>query len=130
MGQWIACGSGFIEADVIRWKEAVWERRGPRQGRAVKIGDRVVIAEVLRDADEEGWVYLLIRGCEVFPGKTEKKIEALPKGKEVKRKRATVARGKPERLLWSDEGARALLASRFLGNRKPVSLAPDDAGEN
>jgi hypothetical protein len=28
------------EADIIRWKEAVWGKRGLRQGRAVRIGDR------------------------------------------------------------------------------------------
>jgi hypothetical protein len=30
-------------------------------------------------------------------------------------------RGKPERLLWSDESARAVVASKFLGNRETPS---------
>jgi len=34
---------------------------------------------------------------------------------EIRRKRSTIMRGKPERLLSSDERARALLASKFLG---------------
>jgi len=120
MGQWIAVGDGFIEADVIRWQEGVFDRRGPRGARAISIGDRLVIAEVLSEA-EEGWVYLLVRSCEVIKEKSSKKVEKLQVGKDIKRKRSTIARGKPVRLLWSDEEARAVLASQFLGNRKPVS---------
>jgi hypothetical protein len=29
--EWIPCGNGFIEADVVRWKEGVWERRSRRR---------------------------------------------------------------------------------------------------
>ena len=41
---WLAifCESDFIEGDVIRWKEAVWEKRGPKQGGSVRIGDRLL----------------------------------------------------------------------------------------
>lgn len=123
MAEWIPCGDGFIEADVIRWKEGIWDRRGPRSARAMKIGDRLVIAEVLGEADEEGWVWLLVRGCEVISDKQSirrTKPLGLEKDKEIKRQRKTLARGKPERLLWSDENARDVTASRFLGNRKPV----------
>lgn len=75
-------------------------------------------AEVLRD--EAGWVYLLVRGCEVLSanyGWNIRDVPLLPKNTEAKRKRTTIARGSAERLLWSDESARALLASKFLGNR-------------
>jgi hypothetical protein len=41
--KWIPCGNGFIEADVIRWKESVWEKpsRSPT-ARAVNAGERIV----------------------------------------------------------------------------------------
>ena len=41
--------------------------------------------------------------------------EVLRKGQAIRRKRSTIKRGKPERLPWSDENARANLVSRFLG---------------
>ncbi len=110
--QWIPCGSGFIEADVIRWNEGVWQKPRRRRGRAVNIGDRAVIAEVIRD--EGGWVDVLIRGCTIVSEKPGRKVALLPKGQEARRKRRTIERGKPERLLWSDESARAILASKFL----------------
>jgi hypothetical protein len=121
MAEWIPVEGGFIEADVIRWREGVFSRRGPRGARPLNIGSRLVIAEVLRDDDEEGWVILLIRGCEVISEKHGKAVEVLKKGREVRRARRTIMRGKPERLPWSDEAARAICASQFLGNRKPVS---------
>lgn len=131
MTEWIPCGEGFIQADVIRWKEGVFERRGPGQGRAMRIGDRLVIAEVLSEADEEGWVWLLVRSCEIVSEKPgRRKVEKLKNGREVKRKRSTVMRGKPARMLWSDESARDITASPFLGNRKPVPSSSKDKREN
>lgn len=110
--EWIPCGSGFIEADVIRWNEVVWHKPRGRRGRTVNIGDRSVIAEVIRDEGE--WVDVLIRGCTVVSEKPGRKVMPLAKGQEVRRKRRTIERGKPERLLWSDESARASIVSKFL----------------
>lgn len=117
MTQWIPVGDDFIVADMIRWSEGVFKNRQSKKGRAVKLGERVVIAEVLRD--EAGWVALLVRSCEVVAariGRTVSEVPVLPKDTTMKRKRATISRGKAERLAWSDESARAVLASRFLGN--------------
>jgi hypothetical protein len=82
-----------------------------QQARAMNIGDRIVTAEVLRE-DAEGWVYLLTRACAVSSEKPGCKVALLAKNREVRRKRHTIERGKPERLIWSDESA--ILASRFL----------------
>jgi hypothetical protein len=113
--KWIPCGSGFIEADVIRWKEAAWEKRRRRRGRAVNAGDRMVVAEVIRDDD--GWVELLVRESTVVSEKPGWLLKPLPKDVAVRRRRQTVERGSPERLLWSDESARAALHSKFLGKK-------------
>jgi hypothetical protein len=113
--EWIPCGSGFIEADVIRWNDGVWKKPRRRRGRAVNIGDLLVVAEVLRD--EGGWLTLLVRGCTVTSEKTSYKVSTLATNLEIRRKRHTVEKGKPERLLWSDETARAVLVSKFLGSR-------------
>jgi hypothetical protein len=97
---------------IIRWKEAVWEKRGPRQGRAVHIGDRLVTAEVIAEDAESGFVTLLVREDRILEDKTAKKtIRPLKKDERIRRKRATLERGRPERLLWSDESARAALAA-------------------
>jgi hypothetical protein len=122
MAEWIPVGSGFIVADVIRWKEGVFERHGVKQKRVVRIGDRLVTAEVLKKGGKDGWVHLLVRGCEttwVKPGRLM--IPLLQKNIEIKRKPATLARCNPERLLWSEESVRAALVSQFLNTRKHTS---------
>ena len=112
--EWIPCSSGFFEADVIRWKEAVWQKPRRHGGRTVNIGERVISAEVLRD--EGGWLHLLIRGCAVASEKKGRKVSVLATNLEIRRKRHTIESGKPERLLWSDEIARAVLVSKSSGS--------------
>lgn len=115
MTVWLACADGFIAADVIRWHEGIWERRGPRGARSMKIGDREVIAEVISGPDEAGFVTLLVRDCVVT---TEHVRNGLLKpGTEIRRKAATIGRGHPARMLWSDEAARGVVrGSRYLPN--------------
>src|ERR1700675_4520149 len=114
--EWIPCGSGFIEADVIRWKEAAGEKGRRGRGRAVNAGDRMVVAEVIRDY-QDGWVELLVRGSSVVFEKPGWLLNPLLANLTVRRRRRTIERGNPERLLWSDESARAALNSKFLGKR-------------
>lgn len=128
MAAWISVGDGFIEADVIRWKEPVFKNR--QYGQPVRVGDRLVTAEVLREADKDGWVYLLVRRSEVLSVRTSWQLSDVPlpaTGMETRRRLRTILRGNPERLAWSDESARvAVVASRFPGNPNPAPpVAPD-----
>lgn len=110
MAKWVPCGNEFIPADVVRWKEGVWEKRSRRRNaRPMNMGDRLVTAEFIRE-DEAGWVFLLVRRCSVVSERTGYSVPLLPLGQEVRRKRSTLSRGKPERLLWSDESARSAVA--------------------
>jgi hypothetical protein len=53
---------------------------------------------------------LLVLENVVTENNSLKDIPPLKKGTELKRKRATLEKGNPERLQWSDESARAALA--------------------
>ncbi len=105
--EWIPCSGGFIETDVVRWTDGVWQKPRHRRGRAVNVGNRVVIAEVLRDQD--GWLDLLVRGCSVGREAPGREVAVLATNQEIRRKRHTIEKGNPERLRWSDEAARAAL---------------------
>jgi hypothetical protein len=73
----------------------------------VHIGDRLVTAEVIAEDAESGFLTLLVREDRILEDKTAKKtIRPLKKDEKIRRKRATLERGRPERLLWSDESAR------------------------
>lgn len=122
MTGWIPLKNDFIAADVIRWDEAVYAKPGRRSRRPVKIGTRRVTAEVLKGPDADGWVALLVRQCEVL---TEtvigQVVEKFKNGRSLRRASDTIVRGKPERLLWTDETARdAVLASL-----QPDQAAPE-----
>ncbi|GMW05875.1 MAG: hypothetical protein AMXMBFR8_06720 [Nevskiales bacterium] len=121
MSDWIPLEKDFIEADVVRWEEAVYAKFGRRSRRPAKIGTRRVTGEVLKGPDGEGWVALLVRQCEVL---TEtvigQVVEKFRNGRSVRRSRDTILRGKPERLLWTDETARDVV----LASLEPVPLTP------
>jgi hypothetical protein len=123
MTVWLACADGFIAADVIRWREGIWERRGPKGGRSMKIGDRDVIAEVIDGPDEDGFVTLLVRDCVVLTDNL--RTGQLKAGERMRRKAATIQRGEPARMRWSDEAARASIrGSRFLADAVLGAVAP------
>lgn len=110
MDQWIPA-TDFIAADVVRWTEGIYDRR--RRGKALRIGERLVAAEVI-DRGKDGWVRLLVRACTItkdeFAGRPIIPIKA---GEILRRGEKTILRGKPQRLLWNDETARAaVLASK------------------
>jgi hypothetical protein len=115
MDQWVEAGD-FIAADVIRWKEAVFDRGGRRK-KALRIGERQVIAEVIeRGAD--GWVRLLVRHCTITrDDQAGKCVPQLKPETEVRRGEKTILRGKPERLFWNDEGARDAVIAKPRGSR-------------
>jgi hypothetical protein len=108
---WAAAKNDFMPADVIRWTEPVWKTKRSRKAKGLKVGSCQLTAEVLKD--EGGWLTLLIRENIITIDKPEYRHDAPPKkGAEVRRKRETVEKGQPARLLWSDESARAAAQHR------------------
>lgn len=109
MSAWTKCGDGFIKADVIRWKESVWDNPRRKQAKGLRIGERLMTAEVIDDDGE--WVRLLVRECvETARFSIKKPVTLFKEGTIVRRARKTICKyGQPERLLWSDESARTLL---------------------
>ena len=110
MDQWVPA-TDFIAADVIRWTEGIYDRR--KRGKALRIGERLIAAEVI-ERGKDGWVKLLVRACTItkdeFAGRP---IILLKAGEILRRGEKTILRGKPQRLLWNDETARAaVLASK------------------
>jgi hypothetical protein len=116
--RWEPCGQRFIEADVIRFTEAVWKPKKSPRSKPRKIGARVVTAEVLK-REPGGWVRLKVRRSETTNAEDwcytikELAIESV-----IRRQVATIGRGKPTRLEWTDETAR----DAVLGQSKPAAL--------
>lgn len=139
--EWFELRGGFITADVIKWRDPVWEKgrkktytgEGFGGQRLVCVGRRVISAEVIEGPDEEGWVYLLVMQHDNH-GMTplDEIFTAPPVKKKIKRKYKTIMNGEPERLPWEDEGARARLVREVWGSKRHgyfMSLDDDEEEE-
>lgn len=116
--QWISASEGFIQADVIRWTEGIYAKHRRKNAKSPRLGERLVTAQVL-EATDDGWLKLLVLGSVITKDDyAGSRLPHLSSGEQIKRARKTVERGKPERLLWSDESARSA-----------VRLAEVDVGE-
>jgi len=118
--QWIECGPNFAMGDIIRWVEPVWAPRVSPRAKGIKIGYRLVEAQVMR-CDRE-WAVLEVRpaGCKLrlVDGCT---VE--PLGVEIRRRRGPIGHGYAERLLVGCEATRSVVASRYLNEHEDVSVA-------
>src|SRR5437867_2853453 len=91
MAEWVRIqDSGFIAADVIRWKESVYRPGKSRKGKAVRLGERLVTAEVLNEPDRKGFARLLVRKCEVLSEVTTAKLPPLSSATEIRRAGKTI----------------------------------------
>jgi hypothetical protein len=87
----------------------------------VRIGDRILTAEVIHEDEDTSYVTLLVLACVVEPDKNHPhKSLAVGIKKQIRRRRSTLEKGRPERMLWTDESARAALFARR-GTGKSVS---------
>lgn len=113
--KWIKCGPDFIAGDVLGWTEAVWlePKRKTKKRKATKAGERRVVAAVLT-LDNRGYVRLSVIEDKITENKFEMPLKTLKRHEVIVRKRATIERGTPERLKWTDETARPHAVSRFL----------------
>jgi hypothetical protein len=111
---WIPCGEKFITGDVIRWTEAIWpETRRKRKKKVMPLGEHRATAEVL-ELDSRDYVRLSVIKDEIVKNPHGMPLKLLKKGEIIAKKRETIARGKAERLKWTDEAVRAIEVSKFL----------------
>ena len=118
MEKWVEHDGNDIDGDVLRWNQAIWSDEGPRRSKkkkVTKLGERRLTAEYL-GLDSKGCVRLSVLKDEILSNVYEIPLKVLKKGTVIVRKRTTISKGKPERLLWTDETARswATATSRFL----------------
>ena len=111
MVTWIPCDETFITGDVIRWVEPIWKPKARRTQKSVKIGTRKIVGQVVI-CERDGWVHITVSSDEtdLVHGWTASKLDGV-----IRRRRGPIGQGGVERMLWSDESARSLVASRYMG---------------
>lgn len=104
MTGWLPIYSPPIHADVVRWTEPVFYYPKSKRAKPRRIGTREITAEVLKVEGE--WAVLLVADCKKITEETLRDVETFKPNTEIKRKVPTLMRNRPQRLKWSDEGAR------------------------
>ena len=114
--EWLKCGTEFIVADVIRWREPIWKPQ-PRKSEKppTMIGHRVITGQISK-IDRYSWVHIQAAACTMTSlPRWWHPIAPLEIGKPIRRRREKIGQGRVDRLPWSDESARAaIVRSRFL----------------
>ena len=104
--EWIPFEGEFLESDVIRWTEAIWApNRKKKQKRPW--GTQEVTGQIT--AIDGDFITLKVMKAEIRDNNIAKTLKPHPADAIIKKKRQTLLKGSPQRLLWSDEGARLSL---------------------
>lgn len=101
---WEKSGEDFVESDVIEWTEAIWPPNRNRRKKSRPWGTQKVIAQVA--AIDGDFLKLTIIKSEILENNGVKQLIPHKVGSTITKKRATLLRGEPERLLWSEEDVR------------------------
>ena len=107
---WEKSGGDFVESDVVEWTEAIWPpSHSRRRKKSRPWGKQKIVAQI---AQIEGdFVKLTVLKASVIENLIGSDLRPHKVGTTITKKRPTLLRGNPERLLWSEEDVRvALLA--------------------
>ena len=119
---WAPALGDVVAGDIIRFAEGVFSGSYRRPCRATYHGSRAIHAEVIRDsygAEKQQHTFTLR-----VIGSTG--VEALEAGKIIRRKGRNVYRGQPDRLQWSDESERDIVAAEKHRRGDTARAARDD----
>lgn len=111
MTEWIPATEDFIEADVIRWTEAVWSDKKRGRGKNAKyvmLAKQSVVGQI--KGREGDYVLIEVISAEITPegeNKTYQTLRPYAPGSVIRKKPSTLVKNSIERLLWSDESARS-----------------------
>jgi hypothetical protein len=105
---WEKSQGDFLESDVVEWVEAIWSPNKTRKRKKSRPwGKQKVIAQIA--AIDGDFVKLTILKSHITENIIGSELRPHKVGSTITKKRSTLLRGEPERLLWSEEDVRAAL---------------------
>ncbi len=104
---WEKSQGQFVESDVVEWVEAIWSPNKFKKRKSRPWGKQKIVAQI---AHIEGdFVKLTVLKAAVIENIIGSELRPHKVGTTITKKRSTLLRGNPERLLWSEEDVRAAL---------------------
>lgn len=105
--KWTQSGE-FVESDVIEWTEAIWPtNHARRQKKSRPWGKQKITAQIT--AIDGDFVKLTVLKSAITENIIGSELRPYKVGTTITKKRQTLLRGEPERLLWSEEDVRKAL---------------------
>lgn len=106
---WTQSGE-FVESDVVEWTEAIWPpSHSRRRKKSRPWGKQKVTAQIT--AVDGDFVKLTVLRSSITENIIGSELKPYKVGAIITKKRQTIMRGEPERLLWSEEDVRKALIS-------------------
>lgn len=99
----------FVESDVVEWVEAIWSPNKFKKKKSRPWGKQKVVAQITHIEGE--YVKLTVLKAAVIENILGSDLRPHKAGSTITKKRATLLRGNPERLHWSEEDVRKALLS-------------------
>ena len=104
---WTQSGE-FVESDVVEWTEAIWPpSHSRRRKKSRPWGKQKVTAQIT--AVDGDFVKLTVLRSSITENIIGSELKPHKVGTIITKKRQTLMRGEPERLLWSEEDVRKAL---------------------
>ena len=104
---WTQSGE-FVESDVVEWTEAIWPpSHSRRRKKSRPWGKQKITAQIT--AIDGDFIKLTILKSEITENIIGSELKPHKVGTTITKKRQTLIRGEPERLLWSEEDVRKAL---------------------
>lgn len=108
---WEKSGGDFVESDVVEWTEAIWPPSHSRRRRKSRPwGKQKITAQIT--SIEDDFVKLTVLKAAITENLIGSELRPHKVGAMLTKKRATLFRGTPERLHWSEEDVRAALLAQ------------------
>lgn len=107
--KWTQSGE-FVESDVVEWTEAIWPpSHSRRRKRSRPWGKQKVTAQIT--AIDGDFVKLTVLKSAITENIIGSELKPYKVGTTITKKKTNLAKGSPERLLWSEEDVRNALLS-------------------
>lgn len=108
---WEKSQGDFLESDVVEWVEAIWSPKKSygrsRRKKSRPWGKQKVVAQIAQIDND--FVTLTVLKSTVIENNIGSDLKPHKVGSTITKKRSTLLRGEPERLLWSEEDVRTAL---------------------
>lgn len=109
---WEKSQGDFLESDVVEWVEAIWSPKKTRRKKSRPWGKQKVTAQITHI--DEDYLKLTVLKAAVIENNVGTELRPHKVGTTITKKKATLTRGNPERLHWSEEDVRAALLAQPL----------------